>query len=159
VLLGGCCDTGKKPLGNPCLVPDAYGNVVGIAQRWEQPDGSVRCEVSGFCEGEDCGAASVPPPPGTATITGTVAVDGGFAAGRTVSLSGASSGTTRTGGGGAFSFTSVNEGSVTVTLSGLPDEVCEYSVDSGFGTPGFDAPVSVAAGSSHVVRFLVTPAP
>lgn len=52
----------KYPLGNPCLVREA-GAVVGIAQRWVQPDGSVKCVVSGDCEGDGCGGGDVPPPP------------------------------------------------------------------------------------------------
>lgn len=53
----------KYPLGNPCLVRDGYGNIVGIAQRWVQPDGSVKCVLSGDCGGEGCDGGDVPPPP------------------------------------------------------------------------------------------------
>lgn len=61
-----------KAVADVCLVPDAYGAVVGIALFYEYADGRGRCVVRGFCE--DCGEADVPPSPPApcVTVSGTV---------------------------------------------------------------------------------------
>ena len=59
-----------------------------------------------------------PPPPPVGTISGAVTIDGTGAAGVTVTLS--SGATMATGAGGGFSFTGVDAGSHTVSISGYP---------------------------------------
>lgn len=61
-----------KAVTDVCLVPDAYGAVVGIALFYEYADGRGRCVVRGFCE--DCAEADVPPSPPApcVTVSGTV---------------------------------------------------------------------------------------
>jgi hypothetical protein len=103
------------------------------------------------------GVAADPPPPGdTGVLVGKVLVDSAAAASITLTLSGATSGTTTTDATGVFSFPAVNAGSNTVTLTLLPGETCTYQVDSGSVTAGNAAPVTVAAGVTHTVKFEVT---
>ena len=66
-----------------------------------------------------CGEDPIPPPP-TGTVTGQVAVEGDGADGVTVTLS--SGVTVVTANGGAFSFTDVEAGTYTVTISNFPDD-------------------------------------
>jgi carboxypeptidase family protein len=59
----------------------------------------------------------------TASITGTVTLDGAGEAGRQVSISGVESASTETSGGGQYSFTGLRKGSYTVALGGVDNTV------------------------------------
>ncbi len=66
-----------------------------------------------------CGEGPLPPPP-TGTITGQVAIEGDGMDGVTVTLS--SGVTVNTASGGTFSFTDVEAGTYTVTISNYPED-------------------------------------
>ena len=104
----------------------------------------------------DPGGTLTLPPPAAGAITGKVLVGDTGASGRTVTLSGATSGTATTDASGGFAFAAVNAGSHTLTLTLLSGETCTHQVDSGSVTSGNAAPVTVAAGVTHTVKFEVT---
>jgi hypothetical protein len=62
---------GKYPLGSACLVVNGYGQAVGMAQRIVQPDGSVKCVVTGACTGDEAGCSSSSVPGAPTPITPT----------------------------------------------------------------------------------------
>lgn len=123
--------TPAKFVTDTCLVADAYGAVVGIAQFEEHADGRGRCVVRGVCC--DTGSVTVPggpDDPEPATLN-TINVTG--PASRGFSISGVGS-FTLTGAGNSGPILVV-DGSYTVTLDSAPSETCNWSVEIADGTP------------------------
>jgi hypothetical protein len=104
------------------------------------------------------GSAPVPPAPVEAgSIIGVATLDGSPLSGRTVTLSGATGGTTTTAADGHFSFDPVNAGANTATLSLSGGETCEYQRDGDVTfNPGNAAPLTVFPATTHSVKFQVT---
>lgn len=151
-LIGGLPVAPADRLVNVCLVRDAYGVVTGMRTSWERSDGSIVCNDVGDCP------TCPPPPPGSGSITGHVVNGSGTRLlGRTLTLSGATTGSTTTGlPGGLYTFSGVNNGSNTVTLTLLGGETATYQVDGGAVTAGNAGSCTVAS-DAHVINFVVTP--
>jgi len=149
-LVGGLA-VGRDQLLNACYTTDGYGNVTGIRFQWLKPDDTVRCEDLKECP------TCPPPPPGTGELRGTVQSDtGANLSGRTLTLSGASSGTTTTDVRGEYIFSGVTDGSNTVTLTLVGPESSTVVVDGGASSAGNAGTVTVAA-DTHIITFVVTP--
>ena len=95
-----------------------------------------------------CGDGTVDPEtPGQ--ITGTVTIDGVGAAAISVNLSGMATASTTSDESGAFSFTDLEAGSYTVSISGTDTELVTFERSS--------VEIVVAAGARETVRFSGTP--
>lgn len=145
----------------PCLVFSG-GVAVGLAGVVVAGDGSSAvCEVKGECEGEGCGGDSIPPsppPPVTATISGTVyeAGSGTPIVGRDVVREGPSGSpvTATTNGSGNYTFGSVSGPSVQTVIVDDNGLGGAHSVDGGTWTYGAAVSFLVTT-TAHDVDFVV----
>ena len=97
-----------------------------------------------------------PPPPPAVSLSGTVTNASGGApiSGKTVTLSGANTGSTSTDGSGNYSFTGLSSGSTTVSVSLVGPETAEHKFDGGAWTAG-GAP-SLSLSGAHDLDFRIS---
>jgi len=98
-----------------------------------------------------------PPAPALGMLFGSASFVPSFlpVTGRTVTLTGPTSGTTTTDGAGGYSFFPLATGSYTVTIAAASGELCSCSVDGGAGTSSFSGSFTVTGSDTHTVGFVI----